>query len=419
MIPTKSIPSVIVMAFVALCFYACGDGRSRSRDDNATANDNEINSTQILPKPTLNVYIENSASMYGYVKGVTSFEQAVYNYLCDVKIRNIADSLNLFYINSKLIPQGSDISDFIEKLEPTTFKQKGGNLSTTDISNLLKTVFDKSGENEVSVLVSDFIFSPGKKDAEQYLVNQQIGIKSSVATFLNSNPNHGVIIYQLSSNFDGYFYDKFDKPYKFNGNRPYYIWIVGDKQYLGKLIKACPPADFKGDGVENELSMFRENGIVDYAVKYRSGNFRLDKQDPKHSIVDAKKDTKGRENKMRFSIDVDFSELLCQGDYLLDDDNYTLSDSDFDLEIVKNHSDSKYTHTLKLSSDIVKHSTLSITLKSNLPEWVEDITDDNGVGINDDNNDETFGFKYLVEGLYEGFTVNGDNYATIKVNINK
>ena len=54
--------------------------------------------------------------MDGYVKGVTEFEQAVYNYLTDIKISQFSDSLNLFYINSDIIPQGSDISDFIKNL---------------------------------------------------------------------------------------------------------------------------------------------------------------------------------------------------------------------------------------------------------------------------------------------------------------
>lgn len=110
----------------------------------------------------VNVYIENSGSMDGYVKGATEFEQAVYNYLTDIKISRITDSLNLFYINSEIIPQGSDIKDFIEKLEPATFKKKGGNTGTTDISNLLKTVLNETKSDDVAILVTDGIFSPGR-----------------------------------------------------------------------------------------------------------------------------------------------------------------------------------------------------------------------------------------------------------------
>ena len=71
---------------------------------------------EVIKPQAVNVYIENSGSMDGYVKGVTEFEQAVYNYLTDIKISQFSDSLNLFYINSDIIPQGSDISDFIKNL---------------------------------------------------------------------------------------------------------------------------------------------------------------------------------------------------------------------------------------------------------------------------------------------------------------
>ena len=182
-------------------------------------------------------------------KGVTEFEQAVYNYLTDIKISQFSDSLNLFYINSEIIPQGSDISDFIEKLEPTKFKIKGGSLGTTDISNLLKSVLTETGSNEIAILVTDGIFSPGLgKDAEQYLVNQQIGIKSNMADYLKKYPNSAVVIYQLLSKFDGWYYNREDSKIKIEEQRPYYIWIIGETDLLNELIRKVPESKFKGSG---------------------------------------------------------------------------------------------------------------------------------------------------------------------------
>ena len=43
---------------------------------------------KVIKPQAVNVYIENSGSMDGYVKGVTEFEQAVYNYLTDIKFLN-------------------------------------------------------------------------------------------------------------------------------------------------------------------------------------------------------------------------------------------------------------------------------------------------------------------------------------------
>jgi len=144
-------------------------------------------------KPSVNVYVENSGSMDGYVRGITDFEQIVYNYLTDIIISDFTDSLNLFYINSDIIPQGSDISDFIERLEPSTFRIRGGNRGISDISNVLKTVLSETQENEIAILVTDGIFSPGiGKDAAQYLNNQQIGIKRTFAEHLKTYPNTSV-----------------------------------------------------------------------------------------------------------------------------------------------------------------------------------------------------------------------------------
>ena len=60
---------------------------------------------------------------------------------------------------------------------------KGGKRGTSDMSNILDTVISQTDDNEVSILVSDCIFSPGKKykakdNADEYIVAQQIGIKS-------------------------------------------------------------------------------------------------------------------------------------------------------------------------------------------------------------------------------------------------
>jgi len=74
----------------------------------------------------VNVYIENSGSMDGYVKGVTEFEQAVYSYLRDIELSDLCSTMNLNYINSKVLRQPGDLQGFIEKLEPSSFRQRGG-----------------------------------------------------------------------------------------------------------------------------------------------------------------------------------------------------------------------------------------------------------------------------------------------------
>jgi len=398
---------------VILLLTSCGNSGKKTNNNNAPKDSVK---DEII-RPTVNVYIENSGSMDGYVKGVTEFEQAVYNYLTDIKISQFTDSLNLFYINSDIIPQGSDISDFIEKLEPTNFKNKGGSRGTTDISNLLKCVLTETCPNEIAILVTDGIFSPGKgKDAEQYLVNQQIGIKSNMAAYLKNYPNSAVVIYQLSSQFDGLYYNHEDYGTKINEQRPYYIWIIGETDLINDLITKVPENKFKGSGVQNVFSITGGPRLVDYAVKMGSGNFDLDKQEPKTTIENLKKETKGKQNSARFSVNVNLSGFLLSDNYLRDISNYELNNKDFALTICNSVSNSfGYTHQLNFESGSVHKGVISVKLKTLIPQWVEEKNDSIGTAPV---KGKTYGIKYQIHGVYEAFTISNNYYTEIKIKIN-
>lgn len=370
------------------------------------------------PKPTINVYIENSASMYGYVgDNKTDFKASIYNYLSDIKISDITDSLNLYYINSKIIPHSPDISDFIEKLNPTTFKQEGGNLGTTDISNLILAILKETQNTTLSILISDLIFSPGKgKDANQYLINQQIGIKTNIAEALKSQ-NLGIIVYQLSSEFKGNYYNREDIPTKINARRPFYIWIIGDKDNVAKLHAEVPMSKFKGSGIENVFTIIRGNQSIDYAIRPGTGEFSLDKKYPKSKIIKARK---GHDNKVSFAVNADFSNLLLDNSYLNNINNYSVNDKDYHMTISNSPSGSHgCTNSLNFISDKIKPTNLSIKLKMNIPEWVDQINDDEGLDINaNDAMGKTYGIEYLINGVYEAFTQKENFYTEIKISIN-
>lgn len=368
----------------------------------------------IEEKPTINVYVENSGSMNGYVKGFTEFEQAVYNYLTDIKISGVSDTVNLFYINSQVIPQGSDIEDFIKRLEPSTFKAMGGNLGTSDISNVMKSIFSETDENEIAILVTDGIFSPGKgKNASEYLVNQQIGIKNTIASYLNMHPSTGIILYQLSSKFEGIYYNREDSRTNICSRRPYYIWVIGDARNLIKLKEDVPQNKFHG-GIDNVFSIVACNQRINYAIKLNSGKFELDKKNPKNSMNKLKKDS--HSGLTNFSVNCDLSKFLLNDDYLMDISNYLCSNKEFSLSVKKVSANSfGYTHTLNLSTNkVVTKGVLSIKLKAKIPDWVEEVNDDDGLTHIEG---KTYGIKYQIIGVYEAFFRTSDFYTDIKINI--
>lgn len=402
---------------VAISFLqACNANRERDKIHTAAFISNSTSSTTNSTKPIVNVYIENSGSMDGYVAGVTEFEQAVYNYLTDIKISGISDSLNLFYINSKIIPQGSDISDFIEKLEPSTFQLKGGNRGVSDISYVLKSILSETNRNEIAILVTDGIFSPGKgRNAAEYLDNQQIGIKNTMAEYLKSFPNTAVVIYQLSSKFNGYYYNREDSRTYANSQRPFYVWLIGDAKQINQLCQQVPESKFKGTGILNVFSIVSGNRDINYAVKLGSGKFELNKKFPKTMIHNLQEDNRGRQNKVRFSVNANLSCFLLDDKYLNNTSNYQISNKDFNLTITKAATNPLgYTHQLNFTSESVHKGIVSVKLLTQIPKWVEDANDNDGLKPIEG---KTYGIKYQIYGIYEAYTFKNDYYTEIKINI--
>jgi hypothetical protein len=431
----KNFLLAVTLSIIVFCSCDGGKNSRKHGGNNTDSGNNTTTSDLTLKKPAVNVYIENSASMDGYVEGVTEFEQTVYNYLSDIKISDFTDTLNLFYINSQIIPYGSDIADFIEKLEPTTFKARGGNRGTTDISNVFKTILAETKENTVAILITDGIFSPGKgRNAQQYLVNQQIGIKNTMAEYLRNFPNTAVVVYQLSSNFKGRYFNREDIPTNINAQRPYYIWVVGDVANIFLLKALIPEKNFKGSGIHHSFTLLPsfEKEIEDYAIlnSPKLGSFDRDKNTPKTSIYNIKKASSGvQKGNFMFTIGMDLSlfSVLLGDEYLMNTESYAQmiekqSNNDYFIEMERStNPNTKHTHNMKLTTENVATGELEIVLRSQMPPWVYEINDDEGLDIfKNDAMNKTFGIKYLVEGVYEAYQMRGNAiYTTMKFNLKK
>jgi len=208
------------------------------------------------PKPIVNFYLENSGSMDGYVNGATDFQRAVSKYSGDVEFSGIIEAMNFFYINDRIIPYGKSSGDFFAKLTPATFRERGGNRGETDISTVLKNILDKMDERTVSIFVSDCIFSPGKgEDADRYLESQRVVIGTNISRFIQNYPGTAVTIYRLNSQFNGCYYNRNNECTKINDRLPYFIWLIGDVDYITALQEKIPHGSFDGGGITNSYTL--------------------------------------------------------------------------------------------------------------------------------------------------------------------
>ena len=418
-------------------FIGCGGPPSTPNQNVATPSSEQVQ--QELPAPTIKVYVENSGSMYGYVKGTTDFENAVYSYLSDIQLADLGEKvansaknvMELNYINSKVIKHTPDIKEFIKKLEPAEFRLRGGNMGTSDMSDILKTILSQITDNEIAIFVSDCILSPGNRyqardNADEYLVSNSIGVKNHFYEKISECQDFSVVVLRMMSQFDGTYYNKFDQKTIINANRPYYVWLMGDRSNLKKVMNEVGVDKIKGSGVQNIYMASKPIKSLSYGIlpQQSIGNFKPDPANTKTSVLNAKPIKAGGNKIFQLAIGADFSQMLLPDEYLTNPNNYSVSNKAYSLEIVKNKNpQSSFTHIIKLNltEPIINKGIVKITLNNSMPTWVEEYTDEVGLDINAEGAmEKTYGLKYLIGGVYDAYASNKEqenNHGVITVNI--
>lgn len=419
----RRIDFYLLLCISSFCVCACG-GRPQTPvppDVSLAADDSLIAS---LPNCSVNVYIENSASMDGYVKSGTEFEESLYSYLNEIKRAVFCENLSLNYINSKILPQPDNVRDFIYDLEPSSFRAKGGNRSTTDISDLFQKIMEEQGEDDIAILVSDFVFSPGHQDAAVFLGLQQIAITDHFANRLKIHPDYSAVLYRLVSKFEGKYYNKNDRPVQIAADRPFFIWLLGNRDQLHRLTSMIKKDNVKGRGVDHEYSLSKMSSVIPYGIlpMPRIGSFQM-VPGVKNAVSKAKLDRKATGSKFVISFGVDYSGFLLEDSYLTDPDNYEVSNKAYSIEVGRNTSPaSSYTHVIKLMLDpsqpVISRGNIKVSLLRKSAPWVEEFTDTIGEDINADGAmEKTFGLKTLVDGVFDAYK-DDSKYASFTININ-
>ena len=386
----------------------------------ATAQPEIQNSFQV------NVYLENSGSMNGYVDaGRTDFQHNVFNYLDDVE-QWLGSQLNLFYINSELIPKGNNLDDYINKLTPNDFRISGGSKSTTDIADLFRQVLEKGNDSVVSILVSDFIFSPGtQNNPEAYLGEQQVKIKRAFENYLNNNSDLTVMVYQLYSNFKGTYYDYLNTPHRnYEGQRPYYIWVIGHPLKIADMKVAIPENKFLHK-VEKFwcITSFSPN-IENYAILPNPQKGDFTKQN-KSEMKRMRKDSQGE---FLFTVGADLGvlDLLLGNDYLLDTDHYARiinkqTADDWYITVSQNTiPTSPATHNINLfTKGNLPKGDFELAICRRKPKWADEYSDMDDRVLNDSNQLKTYGLHFIFDGIVQAYSAKcGDYYSSMNFKMN-
>lgn len=391
----KKLLSIVCFGFIVLLLFSLtGCGKPKITWTPSDPSQNRTN-------PQLKVYLENSGSMDGYMCQGSELKDAIYGYVSSLSSN--VDSVQLNYINTEIIPYHNNLESFIRDLNPAVFAKAGGDRGNSDIAAMLRSILNKTDDKTISIFVSDCILDVPDGSAENYFINRQIEIRNAFTQALKRNPDLGVEIFRMESNFNGIYYYSSGHERLTDHERPYYMFIVGNKHILADINRKVSFSSIP-HGIEDYYA-YTSTCEVPFEItnQYGIGN------------------PKGTEcSNGEFRVNVDLSATLQQDDVLNETKNYKNQSPFIRLKEISGIKDrnSAYTHVLTYSirNNVKPMAELVILSQSSLPDWIDEANDDTGANVTS-HLKQTTGIKYIINGIADAY--NNTPLATFKFVISK
>ncbi len=417
---------LIVCGFFFLWLVGCSGGTKKNKDSpNESVSQKAgrpVNINQV------NLFLETSASMKGYLTGDTEFKSTVARLISQLEKAEAKSTIT----NSQyfLIPQDTaakavgDASQLLNLLKKNQLAV-GKNSLIVDIFRMLS---NRNQPGTINIFISDCILS-------DFDIRNKSIIQEEVALVFNqfASSRTATSIYAFTSQFNGNYYPYPKGIQAYEGvNRPYYVWIFGKSREVDALNKALKEEGFKP---EEELHLgFDFNDHPEYRMMNYTGKQGEYILSADNQRIEEAKLYKGDVIEITVGIDLSaFPDKLMHKSYLnprtmvfrgknVDGrvvavsplNNAQLMQKDMNLAEKNN-----LTHfvTVELTSLKAKEASFDLVLpKKDLP-WYEDWSVDDDSQVKE-NEGKTFALSYLIGGVKEAYQDNSD-YFKITIPITK
>lgn len=379
---------IIISIFITfiLCFISgCGHKIEVYEIDQS----HEHQNIHPVCKPQVRVFMENSGSMDGYMAEGSMLKDAVYSYLTD--ILSLSYTIELNYINSRIIPFDGTAKQYIKALNSSSFKCHGGDRSKSNLSNMLDSVLEQTSDSTICIFVSDCILDLREADASKLLNNCKISIKECFSKAKKRVSDLGVEILKMESDFDGNYYYPNGRVEKLSGlTRPYYIWIIGNSRMLASINEKVPISSLEKYGLKEMVSF-----VCEFSPSFTILN-----------DAGVSKIITPRNGYYFVTIKTNLEESLQPEEVLLNKDNYGFFNPNLSIKSIQRvtANDTKYTHciTFRVPESVNNMEDKLVLSVSNLPGWISATNDSTGQNIRA-NHSKTTGIQYIIEGVNEAF----------------
>lgn len=306
-----------------------------------------------------------------------------------------------------------------------------GQKGYTDFRQIFDNLLNRTGDNQVSILVTDLIYSV--KDMQgvnpQKVFNEMQQMINSV--FKDEVKRMSMLVVRMSGSYNGPYYAYDNSVHAYNGRRPYYIIIVANNENMARLTTDESLRSFAKveqlRGYDN-MCLFTDDDIYHpYYSFLLSNDDARGRFQPEHGqgtkitrLVGVRPDKDSGD--LQLALAVDLSKMMIDQRYLTDKANYVVEAEDnIKLKAIRpiNKKDmtpaekayiGSATHIFVLSAPSITHEQdVEVELLNKLPNWVQSASTDNDLQPDDFS---TFGLKYLLGGIYESYQRNADDQPT-------
>ena len=383
-------------------------------------------------------YLERSGSMTGYdnadVDG--AFKAAIVGMM-----NKVPDNVSrLFIVNGTVNEYPEGTSKFLQDNDIFEATKGIGDPSYTDFREIFDILLNKTGNNSLSVLFSDMIYSTRDMQGinPQKVFSEAKGMTNAV--FKEPSANRSMLVVKLNGMFSGQYYSYNNAVSRYRGNRPFYVVMVADNSVMSRLandkelgalakVETLP-------GYEN-MYLFDTDDLYDpyYSLLLAGGDMRgsfrpVRGQDTQVTKIEDVRPDKNSGD-LQLELAVDLGGMFIDKDYLTDISNYEVeSDGKATIKEIREvrssdmtPNEKKYlgtaTHIFVLTMDKPAAGDISIKLLNRLPRWVEASNDDDDTTVEPQT---TFGLSHLLQGIYDSYARNADGtpcYFDLKLEIER
>jgi len=427
--------SKYAIALLSLLFIGAGPGciGEKKKATSPTTAEKKIDK--------INFFMETSGSMAGYLQGSTDFRKRIPNLLVNIEGKIDSGKLKLrnYYIADSIVPFNGTTQQFINAISvehPTKSK-------SSEMHRIFEMIAQHTDSNDISIFVSDCILSypdavlrqKGNENINRD--NAEGELKATMTkSFLDLKQHKHMcaMVYGFNSNFVGNYYTYQNKviPIKGDVSRPYYMWVIGNRELLSHFnsqlndLESLQPYTMAMD-----FGLFGEpvkNGNILFNY-LREGDWAISDDGLKDVSASAKKPCV-------FALAADLSSLPAYAKdttYLRQHLEKQSDNLDYSIEkilLAKNIDIGKLkkseivgvqkgTHVFVLRINNVYQSgnvSLHLPLQYDTSYRALSIMDDSKVT---DISGKTFALQHLIDGVREAYQNNNQDYIDISIPIKK